>query len=63
MLGKRCVEHFKAQKGCDVIPLNRKLMNLEKDSAIRTVLDKIDFFDTVIHTAAMTNVDGCEEDT
>jgi len=63
MLGSLCVEHFQKQKGCEVIPLTRAEMNLEKDSAIRRRLDEIDFFDTVIHTAAMTNVDGCEDNT
>lgn len=63
MLGSLCVEHFSAQKGCEVVPLTRKEMNLEKDSAIRRTLDDIELFDTVIHTAAMTDVDGCEDNT
>ena len=61
LLGSLCVEHFTAQKGCMVVPLDRKAMNLEKDSSIRRALASCDDFDVLINCAAMTAVDACEE--
>lgn len=62
MLGSLCVEHFSAQKGCEVIPLARKQCDLAKNSSIRKAFRGLDAFDVVINAAALTNVDGCEDD-
>ncbi len=63
MLGRLCVDHFSGMTGCEVFALTRKEMDLSKDSSIRRALAQIGDFDVVVNTAAMTDVDGCEDDT
>lgn len=62
LLGKLCVKHFSALGGCQVVPLNRQMMDLEKDSKIRKTLNDCGDFDVIINCAAMTAVDACEDD-
>ncbi|MEM1296339.1 MAG: dTDP-4-dehydrorhamnose reductase [Verrucomicrobiota bacterium] len=62
MLGRLCADWFTGLQGCDVFAFSRKEMDLSKDSSIRKALNSIGDFDVILNAAAMTDVDGCEDD-
>lgn len=62
LLGKLAIAHFSRQAGCSVVPMRRKTLNFEDEKQMRRAMAKVDDYDVVINCAAMTNVDGCEDD-
>ncbi|MFT5465656.1 MAG: dTDP-4-dehydrorhamnose reductase [Verrucomicrobiales bacterium] len=62
LLGKLCIKHFQSQQGCEVVQMRRKTINLADEKHIRRAMAKAGDYDVIINCAAMTNVDGCEDD-